>query len=425
MPHVAPLPVYTKESFTIVSDSFANGTLIDMRTFVPKILDQSYIGSCVGNAVAADLNFLSYRTHDATQWSALGIYQDSLIFENRVGQEGLNPYDAYQVLKTQGIGREVDWPYDPLKIAQTPPQIYRDHAQTISGAHEITLDPDNFLTGAYAVRAALAEGRPVLVSFTAREWIRNMGHTLATQQVELAQTNGFDQTIIGGHEVLIVGYDPKINGGSFIFQNSWGTTWGDHGYGEMGVTWIQDWTTAVVIDGFAGKDYTYTPNKIFAAELYVAEMGRAADFGGLNYWAAQIAATSLNAVSQIVYNMGVSTAGTDNNTQAITHFYQNVLGRAPDTPGLDYWNAKLVAGETRGALIVELMAAVMGYVGIDIDALHSQALFKDKVAVSAYNAVMLENNDIASSMHALLNVTYDPQSVEIAKIGIHHDLGFA
>ena len=424
MPYIAPqpLPLYTSEVFTIVG-GYSTGTLIDLRSFVPKILDQSYLGSCVGNAVAADMNFLSHRIGDSTTWSALGIYQDSLKFENRVGQEGLNPYDAFQVLKTQGIGREVDWPYDPLKIAQDPPQAYRDHAQTISGSHEIKIDLDDIFPTINQVRTALAEGRPVLVSFTAREWIRNMGHDIHTQQIELSRTGGYDQTIIGGHEVLIVGYDPAINGGSFIFQNSWSAAWGDHGYGAMGAAWVADWTTAVVVDGFAGHDYTYNANKISVAELYAAEIGRSADFGGMKYWSDQISKTSLNSVSDIIYKMGVPTASTDNNTQAVTHFYQNVLGRDPDNSGLTYWTNKLIAGETRGALTVEIISAVMSYNGTDTDAIHSQMLFKDKVAVSAYNAVMLENDNIASSWHSLLNVTYDPQSVEIAKIGIAHEIG--
>ena len=36
---------------------------------------------------------------------------------------------------------------------------------------------------------------------------------------------------IGGHCILIVGYDDGK--GVWIFRNSWGEGWGDHGYGYL------------------------------------------------------------------------------------------------------------------------------------------------------------------------------------------------
>ena len=44
------------------------------------------------------------------------------------------------------------------------------------------------------------------------------------------------QTTQGGHAVAIVGYTPD----TFIVRNSWGTTWGDRGFGYASLAYAQD-----------------------------------------------------------------------------------------------------------------------------------------------------------------------------------------
>lgn len=335
MTYVPKLPKYIPEKFTITG-GFSQGVKVDMRDLVPKVLDQGSEGSCVGNAIAADMNLLSNSVKSISRWSALGIYQDTLKFENRVGQQGLYPHDAFYVLTTTGIGSEETQPYnlDNLNTPQT--QAHIDSKKLVSGLHELFLDDDNLLVPLNDARSALAEGRPILVSFTARQWLVNMGQfdDIKTQQLFVSRQNLFDQTVIGGHEVLIVGYDPTIDGGSFIFQNSWGTRWGDDGFGAAPAVWLRDWTSAVVLDGFENKDFTYSADELAVIQLYTASLGRPADMG-----------------------------------------------------------------------------------------VKSQALFKNKVALSAYNAVMLRNDNLGSANSALGVITDNPNSVEDAKEIITDNLG--
>ena len=48
------------------------------------------------------------------------------------------------------------------------------------------------------------------------------------------------EQLLGGHAVAIVGYNDAT--GKFIARNSWGTSWGDHGYFYMPYQVIQDTT---------------------------------------------------------------------------------------------------------------------------------------------------------------------------------------
>jgi hypothetical protein len=47
-----------------------------------------------------------------------------------------------------------------------------------------------------------------------------------------------------GHVVVVVGYELDANapgGGRFIFQNNWGTGWGDQGYGTLPFEYVRQW----------------------------------------------------------------------------------------------------------------------------------------------------------------------------------------
>ena len=48
----------------------------------------------------------------------------------------------------------------------------------------------------------------------------------------------FGENALGGHSVEVVGYNIATR--MFTFKNSWGTSWGDKGYGYMPFANLQD-----------------------------------------------------------------------------------------------------------------------------------------------------------------------------------------
>jgi len=122
------------------------------------------------------------------------------------------------------------------------------------------------------------------------------------------------------------------------------------------------------------------------SQLYAALFGRAADPEGLQYWADQI--DSGTPVTDVVRAM-LHTAPAayfypdlTNNAAVINSFYQNVLGRAPDQGGFDYWNGRLNGGEPVENVLAEIVDVVVNYDGTDTDGLKSQALFNKRVDVA-------------------------------------------
>ncbi|WP_423002510.1 DUF4214 domain-containing protein [Undibacterium sp. JH2W] len=104
-----------------------------------------------------------------------------------------------------------------------------------------------------------------------------------------------------------------------------------------------DKSLALDISGTAGQAY----------RLYQAAFGRKPDLEGLGYWIKDMdKGSSLTTVAagffqspefQKLYGSNPST------TTLITNFYQNVLHRAPDQAGFDYWNNQLSKGQITAA----------------------------------------------------------------------------
>ncbi len=82
------------------------------------------------------------------------------------------------------------------------------------------------------------------------------------------------------------------------------------------------------------------------SELYIAYYARPADPSGLQYWATQLDASSIDAILPAFANSAESTAlyGTDDAATLINFAYQNMFDRAPDPSGLSYWTNALATG---------------------------------------------------------------------------------
>ncbi|MBS1187376.1 MAG: hypothetical protein H6R04_1394 [Burkholderiaceae bacterium] len=101
-------------------------------------------------------------------------------------------------------------------------------------------------------------------------------------------------------------------------------------------------------------------------KIYIAYYGRAADTTGLAYWAGQLDAANgnLNAIINAFGNSAESTAlYTGSNIDKVTAIYQQLLNRAPDLAGLNFYVAALNAGTMTGASIA--LDILNGAIGTD------------------------------------------------------------
>jgi len=101
------------------------------------------------------------------------------------------------------------------------------------------------------------------------------------------------------------------------------------------------------ISGHAGETY----------RLFQAAFDRTPDLNGVSYWTKQLdSGLTLHNLAQAFVNSAefASIYGTNPTSQnLITHFFTNVLGRAPETAGLNYWVNELQSGVSKADVLVD------------------------------------------------------------------------
>jgi C1A family cysteine protease len=193
---------------------------IDLRPTCSPVENQSTLGSCTSNALAAAIEFLERKDGvlfvDA---SRLFIYYNERAMEGTVKSDaGAMIRDGIKTLKNQGVCLEKIWPYVISKFAVKPSAACYKEAlkRQITSYHRIlTLDE---------MRACLADGFPFVFGFTVYESFESQD-VARTGVVQMPQPT---ERSLGGHAVLAVGYDDVQK--RFIVRNSWGTGWGQKGY---------------------------------------------------------------------------------------------------------------------------------------------------------------------------------------------------
>lgn len=102
----------------------------------------------------------------------------------------------------------------------------------------------------------------------------------------------------------------------------------------------------------------HSAQDLLVYKLYQASFARTPDTGGFRYWAGQADVMNLSALSLADAFLAApefaQKYGAAPSDQAyVTALYLNVLGRAPDQGGLDYWVGNLGHGEARDQLLVD------------------------------------------------------------------------
>lgn len=207
-------------------------TRVDLREQCPPVYDQGNLGACTANALAALLEFDELRAGNPEPWtpSRLFLYYNERALEDTTAVDaGATLRDGIKVAVRLGVCPEAMWPYDVARFATRPPQ--RCYAEAVRDRISAYLRiPQTLLQ----LKTRLAEGFPFAFGFTAYSSLETR-QVAKTGHIPLPQAQ---DSSIGGHAVCAVGYDDAD--GMVIIRNSWGTGWGDGGYGYMPYAYVND-----------------------------------------------------------------------------------------------------------------------------------------------------------------------------------------
>jgi Papain family cysteine protease len=209
---------------------------VDLRAAWWAIDDQEDTGSCVGWATAEGV----VRYHMVKAGSLAKNVQLSPRFV-WMGSKETDQYTTRAETFIEGAGTS-------LKAAM---DIVRKY-----GAVTMDLLPFHIVTKMYVGNEnafyTMAAQRKIASYFNLhrdlnqwKTWLATQGPILAGLSVDRTWDNAgatggnidvfMPNTVRGGHAVAIVGYTAS---GRFIVRNSWGTVWGDHGFGYVSAAYI-------------------------------------------------------------------------------------------------------------------------------------------------------------------------------------------
>ena len=122
---------------------------------------------------------------------------------------------------------------------------------------------------------------------------------------------------------------------------------------------VMDWNEGVVIDG----TLTITASDAQLLRLYAGALGRVPDLGGFEFWRGRIATgTDFSRMGDEFFwsremqtQMDSDGNGTVSDEEFVNHLYFNVLLRAPDEGGFDYWMERLAAGDGKGLVMASFL----------------------------------------------------------------------
>jgi C1A family cysteine protease len=195
---------------------------VDLRPGCPPVYDQGQLGSCTANALAAAFQFDEIAQGKASGFtpSRLFIYYNERYIEGNVDSDaGASLRDGIRVIAAWGVVDEKLWPYDVDRFADFPGDDLYQVARTerIANYSRLVQKLDD-------LRTCLAGGRPFVMGFTVYESFQSQ----EVKDTGDAPMPGRQEQALGGHAVLVVGYDDAAH--RFLVRNSWGDQWGMEGY---------------------------------------------------------------------------------------------------------------------------------------------------------------------------------------------------
>jgi hypothetical protein len=200
------------------------------------IRDQGNRNSCVGWSGERKVRYLDWLfDREPIDYSPLFGYdmariEGGILLEQ---DEGAYIRDFYKGLRKWGIPPETMWHADEHGTEEPPPPVVYEAAEKHQAIYFYRCP------SLRTIRAAISHGFPVQAGFDCPADIFSYA-TQGTGEIYYPEDESrFD----GGHAIVLVGYDDTKRVGSdlgaFRIANSWGATWGDHGFGWLGYRFFE------------------------------------------------------------------------------------------------------------------------------------------------------------------------------------------
>jgi len=224
---------------------------LDLRDSCSPVEDQGQLGSCTAHAGVGLVEYYERRAFGRhIDASRMFLYKVTRNLLHLTGDTGAFLRTTMGAMVLFGVPPEDYWSYVIDDFDKEPPSFCYAFAQAYQAIRYLRLDPpstpkDELLA---RIKTNLAAGLPSMFGFT------------VYSTIEQADDGNIPypcpgERVLGGHAVMAVGYDDnakiknvicgKETHGALLIRNSWGTGWGDKGYGWLPYEYV---LTGLAID---------------------------------------------------------------------------------------------------------------------------------------------------------------------------------
>lgn len=222
---------------------------IDLSDGLPPVGSQGQQASCVGWAIAYYYRSFQEGVENnraPANWAE--ILSPAYVYNQRTTgncsrDTGMTMPEGLRIAVSQGIAPWASMPYDGADTCSGPSADARAEAALYTSEGYLNLFAGSGTANLHLLKEHLVSGDPFLIAVPVySDFYR------ATSRNAVIDVPKQNSTFYGGHALTVVGYDEARQ--TFKFVNSWGTRWGESGFGYLTYAFVKEqaWEAWMLID---------------------------------------------------------------------------------------------------------------------------------------------------------------------------------